>query len=88
MLGDYGEKIGNFPLTKGEKQCIQLGAKEVENLRVKGKKCLVGRLGVPKRVNKEAFKTLLIRIWRLAGDLFCKEIQDNLWIFEFEEDND
>jgi hypothetical protein len=28
MPGDYGEKIGNFPLTKGEKQGIQLGIED------------------------------------------------------------
>jgi hypothetical protein len=88
MVGDYGEKVGNFPLTAGESQSIQLEVEEVKDLRAKGKKCLVGRLGVLKRFNKEAFKNLLIRIWRLAGDLFCKEILDNVWVFEFEEDND
>jgi hypothetical protein len=88
MSGDYEDKVGNFPLTEGEKQSIQLGAEEVEELRIKGKRCLVGRLDVPKRINKKAFKTFLSRIWRLGGDLFCKEIQDNLWIFEFEKDSD
>jgi len=75
-------------LTKGESKSIQLEAEEVEELRAKGRKCLVGRMGVPKRINKEAFRNLLTRIWRLVGDMFCKEIQDNLWVFEFEDDND
>jgi len=88
MAGDYGEKVGNFPLTEGESKSIQLEVEEVEELRAKGKKCLVGRMGVQKRINKNVFRKLLIHIWRLAGDMFYKEIQDNLWVFEFEDDND
>jgi hypothetical protein len=36
-----------------------------------------------KKVNKEAFKTVLSRIWRADGCVVFKEIQDNLWIIEF-----
>lgn len=56
MAGDYGEKVGNFPLTEGESKSIQLEVEEVEELRAKGKKCLVGRMGVPKIINNEAFQ--------------------------------
>jgi hypothetical protein len=86
MAEDYGEKVGNFPLTKGEKKGILIDVEDVAELRTKGSKCLVGRLGVPKRINKEAFKTLLTRIWRTVKDVFFKEIHDNLWLFEFEEE--
>lgn len=58
------------------------------DLRANTTKCLVGRLGVPKRVNKEAFKSLLTRIWRTGGDIFFKEINENLWLFEFEDEKD
>jgi hypothetical protein len=88
MAEDYWEKVGNFPFIEGEKQGIQIGVEEIEYLRAKGTRCLVGRLGVPKRINKEAFKTLNTHIWRLVGDMFFKEIQDNLWVFEFEDDSD
>jgi hypothetical protein len=54
----------------------------------KGSKCLVGRLGVPKKINREPFKNLLSRIWRMAGEIFFKEIYDNLWLFKFAEDGD
>jgi hypothetical protein len=45
-------------------------------------------LGVPKKLNKEAFKAILTRIWRPAGRVVFKEIQENLWLFEFFEDGD
>jgi hypothetical protein len=83
MAEEGGEQYGRYPLTKGELQGIPIGDDETENLRTKGSKCLVGRLGVPKKLNKEAFKSFLLRIWRTTGRVFFKEIQDNLWLFEF-----
>jgi hypothetical protein len=41
---------------------------------------LGGKVGFSKRVNKEAFKTLLTRIWQTMGDIFFKEINDNLLV--------
>jgi hypothetical protein len=77
--------VGNH---KRELLGITIGDEETEELRTKGSKCLVGRLGVPKKLNKEAFISLLFRIWRTRGRVFFKEIQDNLWLFEFEDDRD
>ncbi len=48
----------------------------------------MGRLGVPKKLNKEAFKAILVRIWRLVGRLFLKEIQEHVRLFEFTEEGD
>lgn len=48
----------------------------------------MGRLGMAKKINKEAFKSILTRIWRTKiGRVFFKEIQDNLWLFEFAEES-
>jgi hypothetical protein len=82
------ERDGILPLTKGEKQGISIGDDEIEDLRIKGSKCLVGRLGDGKKINKEAFKSVLTRIWHIRGHLFFKEIQDNLWLFEFSDEED
>lgn len=57
-------------------------------LRSKGSLCLVGRLASARKINKEAFKALLVRIWRLEGRVFFTEILDNLWPFEFTEVDD
>jgi hypothetical protein len=82
------ESDGILPLTKGEKHGISIGDDEIEDLRTKGSKCLVGRLGDAKKINKEAFKSMLTRIWRIRGHLFFKKIQDNLWLFEFSDEED
>jgi len=67
MAVDYGDVLGAFPRTDREKQGILVEDGEIEDLRANGSKCLVGRLGVPKKINREAFKTLLTRIWRWGG---------------------
>lgn len=53
----------------------------------KGSKCLVGRLRVAKKIYRDAFKALLLRIWRIEGRLYFNEIHDNLWLFEFSEES-
>lgn len=45
----------------------------------------MGRIGGERRVNKEAFRSVLSRIWRLSGSVLFKEVLDNVWVFEFEE---
>ncbi len=42
---------------------------------------------MPKKLNKEGFKAILVRIWRPVGRVIFKEIQENLWLFEFEEES-
>jgi hypothetical protein len=88
MVEDYRERFGKFSLVGGKKQRIHIGLEDVADLCAKASKCLVGRLGAPKQVNKEAFKALLTRIWRTGGDIFFKELNENLWLFEFEDDKD
>jgi hypothetical protein len=75
-------------LSGGEQKGIEIAEELIQDLRIKGSKCLVGRLGVPKKLNKEAFKAILLRIWRPAGKLMINDVQENLWLFEFEEDGD
>jgi hypothetical protein len=77
-----------FPLKAGETKGISIEDDETVELRAMGLRCLVGKLGVNKKLNKEAFKSLLNRIWRTEGRLFIKEIHEQLWLFEFAEEED
>jgi hypothetical protein len=88
MAEKSGDFQGTFPLIESELQEIDIGEEETKELRTKGSKCLIGRLGVAKNIHKEAFKVILIRIWRTLGSVFFKEIQENLWLFEFSYEND
>jgi hypothetical protein len=83
-----GTVLGGLPLSEGEQVVIEIAPEAIQELRIKGSKCLVGRLGVPKKLHKEAFKAILIKIWRPAGKVMFKEVQEHLWLFEFEEEED
>lgn len=72
-------------LTKGEQVRIVVTEEDVGEARVHGAYCLVGKLWTNKKTNKEAFRTVLARIWRAEGRMSLKELQDNMWIFEFSD---
>jgi hypothetical protein len=75
-------KAGEYR-TKGEQLGIPITENDVKETRTIGANCLVGRLWAEKKVNREAFKSVMTRIWRAEGCVVFNEIQDNLWIFEF-----
>jgi hypothetical protein len=72
-------------LTGGEKEGISISEGEISDVRQKGELCLVGKLWTEKPTNKEAFKTVLSRLWRTVETVIFKEIQENLWLFEFSD---
>jgi hypothetical protein len=72
-------------LTGGEKEGISISKGEISDVRQKGELCLVGKLWTKKPTNKEAFKTVLSRLWRTVETVIFKEIQENLWLFEFSD---
>lgn len=74
---------GKVSLTKGEKTRISVTEGEIAIVCSKGVNCLVGCLRVDRKANKEAFKTLMSRLWHTIGNVVFKELQDNLWLFEF-----
>ena len=76
---------GKIKLTEGEKKGIQITEGEVAINRESGGLCLVGKILSDRQVNKEGFTTILSRIWRLVGKVVFKELQDNMWLFEFLE---
>jgi hypothetical protein len=88
MSEGNGEGLDGFLMTEGEQKGITIDDGEILDLKQKGTKCLVGRLGIPKKLNNEAFKAILLRIWRLAGRILFREIQENLCLFEFEDAED
>lgn len=72
-------------LTEGEQVGIVVTEEDVGEARDHGAYCLVGKLWMDKKTNKEAFRSVLARIWRAEGRVSFKELQDNLWIFEFSD---
>ena len=81
MGEDMETLCGRISLIGEEKVGIKILEIEVTADREKKKRCLVRRIGEEKKVNKEAFKTVLSRIWRTVGTVVFNEVQDNVWIF-------
>jgi hypothetical protein len=79
---------GRLSLSEGEKEGIQITEGEITKERAKVARCLVGRVGTEKKVNREAFRSLLTRLWKPLGRITFKEIQHRIWLFEFSDAGD
>lgn len=88
MAEELERLCSKISLTDGEKSGINISDGEVEDAREKGAKCFIGKIWMEKLVNKEAFKSILSRIWRTVGRVVFKELQENLWLFEFSDGED
>jgi hypothetical protein len=73
-------------LSEREKVEISVSEGEVAEVREIGGRCLIGKIGPEKQVNREAFQSVMSRLWRMAGTVVFKEVSDNIWIFEFTEE--
>jgi hypothetical protein len=88
-MADQLEKLcGNISLTDRERVGLMITEGEVDEVRAQGGRCLVGRIWMGRKVNKEAFMSVLTRIWRTLGGVIFKELDDNIWLFEFEDVDD
>ena len=88
MAEQLKELCGNISLCEGERAGITITDGEIEEVRAQGGQCLVGRIWMARKVNKDAFKVVLTRVWRLTKGVIFKELDDNIWPFEFEEVDD
>jgi hypothetical protein len=88
MVDDLERLCNKVSLTKGENEGIHVTEGDIVVGREVGTQCLVGKLWTERIANKEAYKIVLSRILRLAGSVVLKELQDNLWLFEFDEEDD
>jgi len=75
-------------LSEGERKEITITESDTADLRGRSERCLLGRLMSDRRIQKEAFKTLMSRLWKTVEAVAFKEIQDNLWLLEFSNRED
>ena len=54
----------------------------------RGNNCLIGKYWSEKKYSRDAFKTVFSRIWRVVGMVTFRELNDNIWIFEFSDGED
>jgi hypothetical protein len=88
MGDDLDTLCGRISLIGGEKLGIKILEGDVAADIERGKRCLVGRIGDEKKVYKDAFKNMLASIWRIVGTVTFNEVQDNVWLFEFTDEDD
>jgi hypothetical protein len=79
---------GSTTLSEGEQLGIDVEDFEVAEAKKQSSNCLIGKIWAGKRVNKEGFITVFKRIWRTEGEVFFKEIQPNVWMFDFSLETD
>jgi hypothetical protein len=83
-MEDLTERMSEgMKLSEGERREITINEMDTADLRGRSERCLLGRLMSDRRIQKEAFKTLMSRLWKTAEAVTFKEIQDNLWLLEF-----
>jgi len=83
------EKLGEgMRLSEGEKARIVITEDETADLRVRSGRCLIGRIMSDRRIQKEAFKAFMARLWKTTGKVSFKELEDNYWLLEFSSEAD
>jgi hypothetical protein len=88
MAKDLEELCSKISLTDGEKVGINISEGEIAYRKDKEEHCLIGKIGNDRKINKEAFKSLLSCLWRTMGKVVFKVVLDNVWLFEFEDCED
>lgn len=83
-----GKAYDKTSLTDGEKLGISITDEEVAETRQQGENCLIGRYWMERKYNKEVFKIVLSKLWRMEGRVTFKEVQDNLWLVKFLDGDD
>jgi len=75
-------------LLEGEKRSITITEDDTADLRMLSGRCLVGRIMSERRIQKEAFRTLMARLWKRAVNVLFKELHENIWLIEFSTEAD
>jgi hypothetical protein len=82
------ELCGKMTLTEGESVGLTISEDDTADLRVHSGRCLVGKLLSDRLIQREAFRSLMSKLWRTVGKLVFKEMLENLWLIEFSSELD
>jgi hypothetical protein len=88
MAEDLMQMWGNFSLTEEELEGYNGQNESLEEVTIKGKNCLVGKLLVERIVGKESIRSAMINGWKPMGYLSFKVLGDNLFLIEFKYEED
>lgn len=88
MERELEQLCSRISLSEKEKIGLSIEGCEVADARVQGARCLMGKICMEKGINKEAFKSILTRLWRTTGRVIFRELQEKIWLFEFVDEAD
>jgi len=79
---------GGMSLLEGEKTGIMITEDDTTDLRMRSGRCMVGRVMSERRIQKDAFRALMARLWKTSGTVVFKELHENIWLIEFSSEAD
>lgn len=85
---DLSKLWEKFSLTEEEDEDFVVLKEAMVDIASKGKMCLVGKLIADCMIGKETVRAKLIRGWRPTGSLSFKELGENLFLLNFEQEWD
>lgn len=71
-------------LTEDEKDKVVITGKDIEDTMERGKLCFVEKLIIEKKINREAFKNTMSKVWKFYVGIKIIQVGENLYIFEFQ----
>jgi hypothetical protein len=78
MIEAIEELCGKMTLTEGESVGLTISEDDTADLQVHSGRCLVGKLLSNRLIQREAFRSLMSKLWRTVGKLVFKEMLENL----------
>jgi hypothetical protein len=88
MAEDLTRLWRNFSLSAEEGNDLKIANQNLNGLAVRGKSCLIGKLIAERIVGKEFIRKTMIKGWRPKGFPSFKVLGDNLFLIEFEYEED
>jgi len=88
MEEELAWKWGNLALNEEENEGISVVSEELESMIGRGSRCLIGKVLVDRFVPKDSIRGPLMRAWNPAGEVSFKVIGGNMFIADFELEED
>ncbi|XP_042958166.1 uncharacterized protein LOC122293745 [Carya illinoinensis] len=88
MEEDLTKRWERLRLSTEETSTVKITAEESKDTKLRGKWCLVGKVLSEKGVNNEAFRITMSQIWRLNGWVRFKDPNEQVFLIEFQSEQD
>lgn len=88
MVDDLSRIWENFSLADDEDEALDGQAKDSQEVTTWGRNCVTGKLVSDQYMSKETVKNTLQRWWKSKGTMNFKVLGENLFIIEFELEQD